>query len=79
METGRPIGLINQGREPVAKGPMKAIVADGMHYIRTADGREELYVLKTDPEETSNLAGYPFAAESLQRLRSQLSAMLEGR
>ena len=58
---------------------MKAMVAEGMHYIRTADGREELYVLKTDPEEPSNLAAYPFAAEPLRRLRSRLSAMLEGR
>ena len=58
---------------------MKALVAEGMHYIRTADGLEELYVLESDPEETSNLAAYPFAAEPLRRFRSQLSAMLEGR
>ena len=51
METGKPLGLMNQGREPVAKGPMKSLVAEGMHYIRMADGREELYFLKSDPEE----------------------------
>jgi arylsulfatase A-like enzyme len=79
METSRPIGLMNQGREPVARGPMKAIVAEGMHYIRTADGREELYVLRTDPEETSDLAAYPFAAESLRQLRARLSAMFGAR
>jgi arylsulfatase A-like enzyme len=79
MEAGKPIALMNQGREPVAKGPMKAMVADGMHYIREADGREELYLLKTDPEEESDLAAYPFAAESLRRLRASLSALFEKR
>ena len=36
---------------------MKSLVAAGMHYIRTADGLEELYVLNSDPEERVNLAG----------------------
>ena len=58
METGKPPGLTNQGREPVAKGPMKALVAEGMHYIRSADGLEELYLLNSDPEERSNVAAH---------------------
>ena len=66
---------MNQGREPVAKGPMESLVADGMHYIRTADGREELYFLKSDPEEETNVAGHSFAAEPLQRFRDLLRAM----
>ena len=37
---------------------MKSLVAEGMHYIRTADGLEELYLLNSDPEERSNLAPY---------------------
>jgi len=77
METGKPLGLTNQGREPVAKGPMQAMVAEGMHYIRTADGLEELYLLRSDPEEQSNLAAYSFASEPLQRFRARLSAMLK--
>ena len=56
---------------------MKSLVADGMHYIRTADGREELYLLKTDPEEQTNLAGYSFASEPLARFRTILPAMLK--
>jgi arylsulfatase A-like enzyme len=79
MEAGRPIALMNQGREPVAKGPMKSLVADGMHYIREADGHEELYLLKSDPEEESDLAGYSFASESLRRFRASLSAIFEKR
>ncbi len=77
METEKPLGLINQGREPAAKGPMKSLVAEGMHYIRTADGLEELYLLRSDPEEQTNLAAYPFASEPLQRFRARLAAMLK--
>jgi arylsulfatase A-like enzyme len=79
MEAGKPLGLTNQGREPVAKGPMNSLIADGMHYIRTADGLEELYGLSSDPEERTNLAVYPFASEPLQRFRTRLSAMLKKR
>ena len=42
MEAEKPPDLTNQGREPVAKGPMQALVAEEMHYIRSADGLEEL-------------------------------------
>ena len=55
---------------------MKSLVAEGMHYIRTADGLEELYLLKSDPDEQSNLAVYPFASHSLQRFRAGLSVLL---
>jgi hypothetical protein len=76
METEKPPHLTNQGREPAAKGPMKGLVADGMHYIRAADGNEELYNLDSDPEERSDLSHFFFAVEPLQRFRSSLSAML---
>ena len=56
---------------------MKSLVAEGMHYIRTADGLEELYLLKSDPEEQSNVAAYPFAQETLQQFRARLSAMFK--
>jgi arylsulfatase A-like enzyme len=79
MEAGKPPGLTNQGREPVAKGPMKALIAGGMHYIRSADGLEELYLLNSDPEERSNLAMYSFASEPLQRFRSSLAEILRKR
>ena len=79
METGRPIFLTNQGREPAAKGPIKSLVAAGMHYIRSADGREELYSLKSDPEERFNLAAVPMAREALHGFQSTLSVMLKRR
>ena len=76
METNKPIGFTNQGREPVANGPMKGLIADGWHFIRRGDGLEELYQLDSDPEERSNVAVYPFATEILQQFRAKLSAMV---
>jgi hypothetical protein len=77
MEAGKPLGPTNQGREPVAKGPMKSLVARRMHYIRTADGLEELYLLDSDPEEPSNLAAYPFSSEPLKQFRTSQRAALQ--
>ena len=68
IQTGKPIYLMNQGLEPVAKGPMSSVVVSGMHYIRSADGREELYLLDSDPEEQRNMAGSSAAAAALARI-----------
>jgi arylsulfatase A-like enzyme len=76
METGKPLYFINGGREPAAKGPMKALVAGGLHYIRSGDGSEELYNLDTDRKEQMNLAVLPSAAATLQRFRATLDGML---
>ena len=75
METDKPELLTNQGREPAAKGPMKSLIARGMHYIRTADGLEELYMLNIDPEERFNLAGPTRFGEALRKFRDMLAAM----
>src|SRR5262249_36587999 len=79
METEEPTLLTNQGREPVAKGPMKAMVAGGMHYIRSGDGREELYALNADPEERMNVAGLPEAQQTLEGFRGALRSMFRRR
>jgi arylsulfatase A-like enzyme len=79
MEAGKPPSLTNQGREPVAKGPMSGLVAEGMHYIRAGDGAEELYLLNSDADEQSNLAGYPSAKAPLERFRTALKALGEKR
>jgi arylsulfatase A-like enzyme len=76
METGKPLFLTNEGREPAASGPMKALVAGGLHYIRSGDGSEELYNLETDRNEQNNLAGIPSAAATLQSFRAALGWML---
>ena len=50
---------------------MKALIAEGMHYIRSADGLEELYLLKSDPQEQSNVASVSVRlAEPLRRFRA---------
>jgi arylsulfatase A-like enzyme len=79
METSQPIVLMNQGREPVAKGPMKSLVAGGMHYIRAGDGSEELYSLRSDPEERFNVAGASMAGEVLLGFRDRLADILRKR
>ncbi|QDV37648.1 sulfatase [Tautonia plasticadhaerens] len=76
METDKPIVLMNQGREPAAKGPMKSLVAGGMHYIRSGDGSEELYSLRSDPQERVNLSGAPAAGGILQQFRAGLVTMI---
>ena len=73
METDKPELLTNQGREPAAKGPMKSLIARGMHYIRTADGLEELYMLNIDPEERFNIAGSNRFGEALRQFRDMLA------
>ena len=40
---------------------MRAMVAGGMHYIRSGDGGEELYALDSDPDERTNAAPLPDA------------------
>jgi hypothetical protein len=79
IETGTPLHLANQGREPAAKGPMTSLIAAGMHYIRSADGREELYRLATDPEEQVDLAGSPAAGFTLERFRQELRSLFKAR
>jgi arylsulfatase A-like enzyme len=75
METDTPALLTNQGREPVARGPMKAVVAGGMHYIRSGDGIEELYALEHDPEEQEDASTRPDAQAVLEGFRGYLRSI----
>ena len=58
---------------------MKSVIAEGMHYIRSADGIEEFFNLRSDAEERFNLAAQPDAQESLRRLREGLLRLLKRR
>jgi arylsulfatase A-like enzyme len=40
---------------PATLGPVRSLVTEGKVYIRNGDGREELYDLLNDPQETDNL------------------------
>jgi arylsulfatase A-like enzyme len=61
---------------PASLGPLWAITGGGRTYIRSADGREELYDFDNDPAETNNLAGTPQAAADLARHRDELERRL---
>ena len=76
LETEPPPLLTNQGREPVAKGPMYGLVAGGLHYIKSADGKEELFALELDPDELTDAAGRPDARIALDGFRGALRSIL---
>ena len=76
METTKPELLMNGGREPAAKGPMKSVVVAGMHYIQMADGTHELFNLASDVEEKANLAGDVAYRPVLFEVQNLLGLML---
>ncbi|MGH7711740.1 MAG: sulfatase-like hydrolase/transferase [Gemmatimonadaceae bacterium] len=55
---------------PVSQGAMKSVVVDGHHYIRSADGSEELYDVLADPWERANVLSKPELGATLERARS---------
>jgi len=79
MEATKPVLLTNGGREPAAKGPMESLVVAGMHYIRMADGSEELYNIDLDVDEKDNLAADVNMLPVLFESRNLLGLMLRRR
>jgi arylsulfatase A-like enzyme len=79
METTKPELIINGGREPAARGPMKSVVAAGMHYIQMGDGSEELYNINSDVEEKVNLALQRDKSPVVVEFRDLLDLMLQRR
>jgi arylsulfatase A-like enzyme len=65
-----------QPGEPAHAGPMKALLRDSLHYIRTGDGREELYNVVTDPWERHDLGQTKEGARELPSFRKCLEEML---
>jgi arylsulfatase A-like enzyme len=66
----RPRCDSNGSRPPAIRGPMVSVVAEGMTYIRNAQGEEELYRLFDDPEEAKDLARDEALRPILERLRA---------
>ncbi len=62
---------------PVSKGVMKSVVVDGHHYIRDAEGVEELYDIVNDPWERTNVLRQASLAVTLQRARTLVTQALE--
>ena len=77
IQTGKPLYLVNGGREPVAIGPMSSVVDSGMHYIRLANRREELYFLDSDPDERRNVGASSMAEALLEDLRRKLVQLFQ--
>jgi arylsulfatase A-like enzyme len=59
---------------PIAKGDMKAVVADSLHYIRNGDGSEEVFDVVRDPKERDNLLER-LDPVTLGRLRALIDAI----
>jgi arylsulfatase A-like enzyme len=55
---------------PVSKGSMKSVVVDGHHFIRGADGSEDLYDVRSDPWERKNVLSDSTRATIVQRARA---------
>jgi hypothetical protein len=58
--------------EPVARGALTALIQGNLHYVRHADGQEELFDYRADPEEEVNLAPRAEWSEKLQWFRQQV-------
>jgi arylsulfatase A-like enzyme len=63
---------------PGTRADMASLVLDRYHYIRNADGREELYDFKTAPQEQDDLALDEQHRPALELLRKSLEAELKG-
>ena len=61
-------------RYPSTLGTMRALLADGYHYIRDGAGREQLYSLADDAQ-TADLASRPDHAAVLARLRAAVDSL----
>lgn len=72
-------GVVEQDWYPVAAGPLWSLVWGPFHYIRDAEGGEELYDLERDPEELTDLARDPDHVELVREFRRYLDDTLRGR
>ena len=74
-DSSAPVSAIVSGSALVRGTEGQSLISDGVHYIRMADGREELYDLETDSLETRSLVGTPEGAALLAGLRSRLDSI----
>jgi arylsulfatase A-like enzyme len=59
---------------PVSQGAMKSVVVEGHHLIQAADGSEEMYDVRVDPWERSNVLQKPEVSGTLERGRVLLDS-----
>ncbi len=64
----------SHGRSPARRGPLVSLAWDDLLYIRNeGDVSEELYNLRDDPSELTNLLGRPALKPTLERFRELLA------
>ncbi len=61
------------------RGALTSVVSAGRHYIRYADGREELFDLERDPAEEHDLAQSDDGRHALEEVRSALEELKRSR
>jgi arylsulfatase A-like enzyme len=69
----------NHGRSPALRGPLVSLAEGDLVYIRNeGDGGEELFNVREDPRELTNLAGKSGSQADLLRFRQQLTRLIAG-
>lgn len=63
---------------PLLDGSLRSLLLDSLHYIRRADGTEELFDLSRDFLETRTLSGAPTYRAELLRARRMLDSLTGG-
>jgi arylsulfatase A-like enzyme len=66
---------IFSGRTLITVEGAQSIIADGLHYIRYKDGKEELFDLEDDSLELNSLVSTPRGQAALPRFRSLLDSL----
>lgn len=61
---------------PISKGDMKSIIIDNIHYILNGDGSEEVYDLRDDPVELSDLIETSHGKEAAEKARIVLKQLI---
>ena len=62
-------------KQPAMRGPMQSLTSDRYIYIRSHDGKEELYDAINDRGETADLAAKPESLPILERFRKEWATM----
>ncbi len=69
----------NRGRSPAHRGALASLAGGDYVYIRNeGDGREELFNVRTDPNESDNRARFEDARAVKERLRAHLDRLRAG-
>lgn len=70
------VGPIRPGRYPAGKAAkMQSVLQEPIHYIRNANGQEEIYNIVKDPDEESNLLNEQDLQLLLKQLRTELTRL----